>query len=319
MVVSAGYLTRRLLATAALLLLVSFGVFALLTLAPGSTEQMLLGTRESTPETLAAIRAHHNLDDPFMAQYAQWLGDAVQLDLGRSVRTNEEVSELLAQRLGITAQLGLMAFVLVLAVGLPLGMLAGLRRGRPVDRAVVALSVVGVSVPAFVTGLALLYVFGAELGWFPLSGVGDGPLERIHHLTLPAISLALMVVALLVKVTRSAVITANAQDFVTIARARGLSRRRVLGHHVLRCALVPVATAGGLLLALVLTGAVLVEFTFSLPGLGSLLVEAVAYRDIPVVQGLALVFAALIIVINLAVDLLYLAIDPRIRVVEAAA
>jgi peptide/nickel transport system permease protein len=307
------YVARRLVALVLLLVAVSFLVFTLLFLAPGSPEQVLLGTRPSSPEVIATLRAQYHLDDPFLEQYWIWLGGAVQLDFGESIRTGRSVLSSLGERTEVTLFLGLYAFVVALAAGVPLGILAAVRTRTLVDRSVVGLSVLGVSAPAFVTGVFLLYVFAVAFGWFPSYGAGDGFADRFWHLTLPAAALSLTAMALIVKLTRTAMINALDQDYVAFARARGVPTHRVIVRYALRNALIPIITAAGLVLTIVLTGAVLIEQTFALPGLGTLLIDSVSNKDLPMLQGVAMVFAALIVVVNLLVDILYATVDPRIR------
>ncbi len=241
-----AYVLRRLLVLVALLLLISLIVFGLLYAAPGSVEQVLMGTRPPNPETIAAIREQHNLDEPFVAQYWLWLKDAVQLDFGRSIRTSEPVLSSITDRLYLSTFLGVYGFVIAVGIGVPLGVLAALRQRTALDRSVVGLSVIGVSAPAFATGIALLYFFAVVLGWFPVFGPGEGFVDRLWHLALPAFALALTAMALLLKLTRAAMIVALGQDYVTFARARGMSRRRVIFGYALRNALIPVVTSAGL-------------------------------------------------------------------------
>lgn len=312
------YAVRRLAAMIALLVVFSFAVFTLQNLAPGSVEQVMIGTRTSSPELRQAIRREYHLDQPFLARYWIWLRGAAQLDFGKSVRTSEPVTSGIASRFGLSATLGAFAFVLTGLVGLPLGVLAAVRRRRLADRAVSGLTVVGASAPPFATGIVLLYVFAVLLGWFPAFGAGSGALDRIWHLTLPAIALALAVMAYLVKFTRTAMIAALEQDYVMFARARGLRPRAVLIAYALRNAMIPVATAGGMILTALLTGTVLVETTFALPGLGSLLIDSIEFKDVPMVQGITMLVAAAVIVVNLLTDLVILLVDPRIRAGMAA-
>lgn len=307
-----GFVGRRLVALALLLLVVSFVVFGLLYLAPGSAEQVLLGQQVSTPELLATIRARHHLDEPFLTQYWLWLRGALQLDFGESIRNGAPVTDSLEVRTGLTLYLAGYAFVVAIGAGVPLGVLAAVRSRSTLDRGIVGLSVVFVSAPAFVTGVFLLYVFAIALGWFPTFGAGEGFLDRLWHLTLPALALALGVMALVVKLTRTAMIGVLEQDYVDFARARGVPRRRVIVRHALRNALVPVVTVAGLVMTVLLSGTVLVETTFALPGLGTLFVESVEFKDVPMLQGFAMILAAFIVIVNLCVDLLYSAIDPRI-------
>lgn len=307
-----GFVGRRLATLVALLLAVSFLVFTLLYIAPGSAEQVLLGEQLSTPELRAAIREKFNLDEPFMTQYWLWLRDAVQLDFGESIRNGSSVAASLEARTGLTVFLGIYAFVIAVGLGVPLGILAAVRSRSTLDRGIVGSSVLLVSSPSFVTGVFLLYVFAVALGWFPTFGPGEGFLDRLWHLTLPAIALAAGVMALIVRLTRAAMVDVLDQDYVSFARARGVPHRRVIVQHALRNALVPVVTAAGLVLTVLLSGTVLIETTFALEGLGSLFVESVEFKDLPMLQGLTIVIAVLIVVVNLGVDIVYSAIDPRI-------
>jgi peptide/nickel transport system permease protein len=307
------FLTKRLLVAALLLVAVSFLVFTLLAISPGSAETTLLAGRPATPETVAAIRAEHHLDKPFLTQYWYWARDAVRLDLGRSITSGETITHLATDRLPVSVELAGYSLLLVIVVGVPLGLLAGIRRGTVLDRAVTTVTVIGMSAPAFAVGLLLLYVFGVELGWFPVFGPGDGVVGRIHHLTLPAIALALALGALLVRQTRAAALNVMSEDYVTFARARGLSRTRILAAYALRNVSLPIVTSAGYVLILALSAGVLVETVFSIPGIGSLIVESVTAKDIPVVQGVSLLLALYVIVVNVLVDLSVLAIDPRTR------
>ncbi|HEY8017574.1 MAG TPA: ABC transporter permease [Dongiaceae bacterium] len=307
------FILRRLAIAIPLLLIVSFGVFALVHLAPGDPVRALLGSRASDPATLAAIRERYHLNDPFIVQYGKWLWQVLQGDLGRSIQGSQLVTSAIRQRLGLTIFLGLMSSFLVLFFGILLGMLAGFRRGSRLDRGVVMFGVFGISSPAFVTGILLLYLFGVVIGWFPIFGAGRGFLDRFWHLTLPAVALALSIMAIVVKITRAAVIQELDKDYVVFARARGLSPLRIVFGYVLRNALIPVVTAAGLIIVGLIANAIYVEVTFALPGLGSLTVEAVQRRDIPLIQGTTLVFAAFVILLNLLIDLAYILIDPRIR------
>ena len=307
------FILRRLAIAIPLLLIVSFGVFALVHLAPGDPVRALLGSRASDPATLAAIRERYHLNDPFVVQYGKWLWQVLQGDLGRSIQGSQLVTSAIRQRLGLTIFLGLMSSFLVLFFGILLGMLAGFRRGSRLDRGVVMFGVFGISSPAFVTGILLLYLFGVVIGWFPIFGAGRGFLDRFWHLTLPAVALALSIMAIVVKITRAAVIQELDKDYVVFARARGLSPSRIVFGYVLRNALIPVVTAAGLIIVGLVANAIYVEVTFALPGLGSLTVEAVQRRDIPLIQGTTLVFAAFVILLNLLIDLAYILIDPRIR------
>ena len=307
------FLTKRLVVAALLLVVISFLVFTLLTVSPGSVETTLLGVRPATPETLEAIRAEYHLNEPFLTQYWYWARDAARLDLGRSITSGDTVTHLVGERLPVSLGLAAYTLALVVVVGIPLGLLAGMRHGTILDRAVTMLTVLGMSAPAFAVALLLLYVFGVELGWFPVFGPGEGFVDRIHHLTLPAIALALALGALVVRQTRAAALDVMNEDYVTFARARGLARRRILTAYALRNVSLPVVTSAGFILILALSGAVLVETVFSLPGVGSLIVESVTAKDVPVVQGVSLMLAFYVIVINVLIDLSVMVIDPRTR------
>ncbi len=307
------FIARRLLAAAALLVVLSVAIFGLLYASPGSVEQVLLAGRTANEETRQNIRDRYNLDESLPTQYSMWAKGALQLDFGESVRTGEPVLTAIKERGRLTLRLGAYGFTLAFVAGIGLGILAAVRNRSSVDRAVVSLSVVGASAPPFVTGVFLLYVFAVLLGWFPAFGQGEGLVDQLWHLTLPALTLAFGGAALLTRFTRAGMITALDQDYVTFARGRGVSERRVLVGYALRNAMIPVVTASTVLLAAMLTGAVLIEVTFALPGLGALLVDSVAFKDIPMVQGLAMLLAAVAILTNLLTDVLYLFADPRIR------
>lgn len=309
-----GFVLRRVAGTAALLLVLSAAVFALLQAAPGDPAQTLLGPRSATPEALAAVRGRYHLDSPVAVQYWYWLGDAVRLDLGTSIRTGESVSSAIGGRLALTGQLVGLGLLVALLLGVPLGVLAGLRNRRTADRAVQSLGVVALSTPAFASGLLMIYVFSLMLGWFPAYGPGEGTgADRLTHLVLPAAALGLAVTAVLLKLTRTAVVRELDREHVTFARARGVRERDILLHYVLRGTLVPVITGVSLVAAYLLAGTVMVEQVFALPGLGSLLVDSVTFRDVPVVQAEALLLAALVCLVTLLTDLAAPLLDPRLR------
>jgi peptide/nickel transport system permease protein len=307
------FILRRLAVALPLLLIISFGVFALIHLAPGDPARALLGSRPSDPASLAAIREQYHLNDPFFVQYGIWLWHALQGDFGRSIQGGQLVMSAIRQRLGVTIYLGIVSAIVVLGLGILLGMIAAFRRGSRLDRAVVMVGVLGISSPSFVTGIFLLYLFGVVLGWFPTFGAGRGFLDRFWHLTLPSFALALSVMAITVKITRASMIEELDKDYVTFARARGLSVARITIAYVLRNALIPVVTAAGLIVVGLIAQAIYVEVTFALPGIGSLIVDAVQKRDIPMVQGTTVLLSAFIIVLNLLIDVIYTLIDPRIR------
>ena len=309
------FIAKRLAAMVLLLGVLSFLVFELLALSPGTPVQTLVGSRRPTPELVAALTAKYHLDDPFFVQYWHWLTGIARLDFGRSIsiQTDTPVLHIIGDRMALSSQLAAYTLVLVLLVGIPLGTLAGIRRGRGVDRGISFLATFGISAPAFVLSTALLYVFGVGLTWFPVYGIGSGVAQRITHLTLPAVALATFLSAIVIRQTRAATLTVTQQDYITFARIRGLNPARILVRYALRNSALPVVTSAGILLITALSAGVFVEAVFSLPGVGSLLLQAVTNKDIPLVQGLAMLLGVIVVMVNLLVDLLSLALDPRTR------
>lgn len=301
-------IVRRLAAAAVLLLILSIITYALLALPEGGPEKALLGDRPPTPEVLAAIRAQYLLDKPFPVRYWHWFTQAITGDFGTSITARQPVMSMIAERLPITATLAGYAVILTLLLGIPAGLLAGMRRGKRTDQNITLVSMLLMSTPSFALALVLLYTFAVALHWFPVYGIGS-----VEHYILPAIALASGQAAILMRQTRAAALDVAGQDYLTFARARGLSPGRIWGAYSLRNAALPVLTVAGLIAAANLTGAVFVEQTFSLPGLGSLLVTAVNTKDIPLVQALVLLGGFIIIMANLLVDLAYLIVDPRVR------
>jgi peptide/nickel transport system permease protein len=300
------------MATAGLLLALSFVVFGLLYIMPGDPAQNLLGVRSASQEVLAQVRAQYHLDEPFLAQYLQWLGSVLHGDFGLSIRSNESVLSVLGSRVVLTLQLVVYAFIITVVIAVPLGVLSALRSGGALDRSASTGAIVGVGAPSYAVGLLLLYVFGVKFGLLPVYGSGDSGFDRLTHLTLPAVTLAIGLGALVLKLTRTAVLAELDQDYVTFARSRGLPSRMIQSM-VLRNAMLPVITSLGLVLTFLFGGTILVEITFALQGIGSLLAGSVTFKDIPVVQAITLLTAAVIALIALAVDLLYFAADPRVR------
>lgn len=305
----------RVLGMVAVLFVISVLVFGLMYLAPGNLVTNLLGNRPSSPEAIAAIRAQYHLDDPLFVQYWNWLARAVTGDFGESVRLQQPVVSVIAARVGLTFTLCLLAFVVAAVVAVPLGVLSAVRPDGMLDRGATALSLVGLSAPTFAIGLLLLYVFAYYIPIFPVYGGGTGPLDTLYHLVLPALALAAGLGAILVRLTRTAMLRELDSDYVTFARARGLSGRRV-NALALRNAAIPVVTGAGLVLTYLVGGTILAETIFALPGLGTLLQDSVLFKDIAVVQALTLLVALVIAVIALLVDLSYLLLDPRVRAKE---
>jgi peptide/nickel transport system permease protein len=308
------FVVRRLALLAALLVVVSFVVFSLAYLAPGSPLEAYLGGQPATAATIRVLNHKYHLDQPFLAQYWYWAKNAAELRLGTSIATTLPVIDLINSHLPTSLYLGAYAYALTLVFGVGLGVLSALRHRQTLDRAIVALAVVALSTPAFVSGVLLLYVFAVLLGWFPAFGAGSGFLDGLWHLTLPAFALAFIGTGYVLRHTRAAMLGTLDQDYVTFARARGLAPRRVLAAYALRNALIPVVTISGVILGFVVTGALLVENAFSLPGIGQLLLQSATTKDLPAIQGVALVIAVVIMLANLLADLVYFALDPRIRV-----
>ena len=307
------FVLKRLLVAIPLLILISFVVFSLVKLAPGDPVRILMGAKPATEETLNAIRERYNLNDPFLVQYGKWVWAVVQGDLGRSIQGNRRIGGIIASRMEVTLFLAAMSAVIIIVGGIGLGALAAFRRGTWVDRAVVMFGVIGISSPAFVIGIFLLYFFGVVLQWFPVFGDGDGFIDRFWHLVLPALALSFSVMAIVIKITRAAMVEIMDKDYVAFARARGLSARYIATRYILRNAMVPVITAAALILVGLVAGSIYVEVTFSLSGFGSLTYEAVEGRNLPLIQATALIFSVIVVVANLLVDILYVLLDPRIR------
>lgn len=309
---------RRLAMLLALLVVVSFAVFSLLSIAPGDPVDVLLGTTPRTAETVQALTAKYHLDKPFLEQYWIWISHAVQFDFGDSIQTQMPVTDELGRRLATSLFLGLYAFAIVMLLGIGLGITAALRRQTAVDRAIVGASIVALGTPSFVGGLALIYLFGVVLELFPVYGAGSGFVDQLWHMTLPAVALALTSTAAVTKSVRAAILGVVDQDYMMFARARGLSRTRILFSYGLRNALVPIVTMSGIVLTHQIVGAALVETTFSLPGLGALLVTSAAQQDIPMLQAMAVLIAAVVVLVGLFSDLVLVVVDPRIRLGQRA-
>jgi peptide/nickel transport system permease protein len=312
----ARYLLTRLGQGLITLLLASIVVFAGVRALPGDPALALAG-EEASPETVAALRARLGLDQSLVEQYLRFLGSALTGDLGESVRTGTPVTELIAATLPVTAWLSLYAIVIAVVVGTAAGVLAAVRQGRWQDLAVGGLSLLSLSVPNFWLGLLAILYLAVGFGWFPASGyvaVTEEPLRALWHLTLPALILGTGLAAIIMRQTRASMIDALAADYVRTARAKGSSRATVVVRYALRNSLIVVVTIVGLQLGGLISGAVVTERIFGLPGFGKLTLDSVFSRDYPVIQGVVLVVTLAYILINLAVDVLYSVIDPRIRV-----
>jgi peptide/nickel transport system permease protein len=305
---------RRVLGLLVTLVAVSALIFIIMEVLPGDPASIMLGTSAS-PDTLAALRHELGLDLPLFSRYGQWLGGFVSGDLGNSYTYGVPVAGLIAERLTVTLPLALMAMVLSIAVGMPLGVASAARRNSGFDYVAAFVSQLFIAVPGFWVGLLLVLVFSVSLGWMPSGGFPGWHAGKaaIGALLLPSIALALPQAGVLTRVTRSAVLEVLNEDFVRTARAKGLTRRAALWRHAVPNALVAVVTILGLQFTFLVAGAVLVENVFNLPGLGRLAFQALSQRDIIVMQDVVLFFAALVIVMNFLVDLSYLYLDPRLR------
>lgn len=309
------FLARRVAYSLVVLLGVLVVVFALVQLVPGDPVRIALGTRY-TPEAYAALRSASGLDRPLIVQFFSYLGHALTGDLGVSFRNGDPVTATLLDRLPATVSLGLVGIVIALAIAVPAGIWSALREGRVSDTIVRITSQFGVSVPDFWLGILFIALFSSTLGWLPTSGyrpLFDDPVGWLRHIILPGLTVGLVAAAIMTRYIRSAVLEVASMGYVRTARSKGLSPQVVTLRHTVRNALIPVLTITGIQLATILGGVIVVEVVFAWPGLGRLVYNAVAARDYPVIQGAVLLMAALFLLINLVVDVLYAVVDPRIR------
>ena len=313
------FLLRRILAVLPVLFVVSLVVFLILRLAPGDPAAVIAGN-SATNEDIAKIQVQLGLDRPIPVQYGIWMGNVFRGDLGFSYYLNKPVTELIAQRVEPTLSLAFGTVILALLIAVPLGTVAAWRMGGWLDRLLSGFSVAGFSVPVFVIGYLLIYLFAIRLEWLPVQGYKSlsgpsaaGPWAWMRQLILPWMTLAMIYVALIARVTRASVSEALTEDYIRTARAKGISETAVLLRHALANAAVPIVTVVGIGIALLIGGVVVTETVYAIPGLGSLTVDAVLNRDFPVIQGLVLLFSVSYVLINLLVDLSYLVLDPRIR------
>ncbi len=310
-----GYIIRRLLGAIPVMLVVALFVFLLLRLTPGDPAAIIAGDNAS-PEQLERIRTSLGLNEPLYVQFVTWIGHLLRGDLGVSLISNIPVSTMIGQRLEPTLSIAITTTILAVLVAVPLGVIAAWKHGTWIDRLVMAISVLGFSVPVFVIGYLLIQFFAIELRWFPVQGFrsisrGIGPfLERA---TLPTIALAFVYMALVARMTRAAMLDVLGEDYVRTARAKGISESSVLMRHALRNSAVPVITVIGSGFALLISGVVVTESVFNLPGIGRLTVDAVLARDFPVIQAMILLTSGLYVAINLLIDVAYTFLDPRIR------
>jgi peptide/nickel transport system permease protein len=309
------YIVRRLGATFVVMAVVAFVVFSLLFLTPGDPAAVIAGDI-ATAEDIARIRAKLGLDEPFLVQFGSWVWHLLHGDLGTSIFTNLPVTTLIGQRVQPTVSLTLCTLVVAVLIAVPLGVAAAARAGTWLDRCVMGFAVLGFSVPVFVLAYGLISLFSVELEWLPVQGyrpISEGVWAWLSHLILPSIALGTVYMALIARITRAAMLDILAQDYIRTANAKGLAPREVLVRHALKNAGVPIVTVIGIGVALLISGAIVTETVFAIPGLGRLTVDAILRRDYPIIQGVILLFSAVYVLINLLVDLSYRLFDPRIR------
>jgi peptide/nickel transport system permease protein len=310
-----NFIARRVLATVPVLAIVAVLVFLLLRLTPGDPAAILAGDAASVDQ-IARIRASLGLDRPIPVQFGIWVGHLATGDLGESFYYKQSVTSLIGQRLEPTLSLAVLTITLAVLVSVPLGVVAAWRFGGWFDRALMGFSVAGFSIPIFVLAYLLIWAVSLKLGWAPVQGyrrIAEGLGPWLHHLVLPSLTLSVIFIALIARVTRASVLEALGEDYIRTARAKGLRESSVLIRHALANAAVPIVTVIGIGIALLIGGVVVTETVYAIPGLGRLTVDAVLARDFPTIQGVILFFSAVYVLINLAVDLTYVFLDPRIR------
>ena len=310
------YIFKRILMTIPVMVIVALFVFLMLRLSPGDPAAVIAGDY-ATAEDVQRIREQLGLSEPIVVQFTRWLGQLAQGDLGTSIFSSKPVSQLIAQRIEPTMLLALTTIIFSVLVAVPLGTIAAYRAGSWIDRVVMLFSVGGFSVPVFVLGYVLIYVLSLKLRWRPVQGYKSPFIEGIGpffaHITLPTLTLSVIFIALIARMTRASVIEVLEEDYVRTARAKGQSELKVLMRHALRNAAVPIITVIGIGIALLIGGVVVTESVYNIPGLGRLVLDAVLARDYPIIQGLILFFSFVYIVLNLLIDLSYSLLDPRIR------
>jgi peptide/nickel transport system permease protein len=310
-----GYVIRRLLATIPVIGFVAFFVFSLLYLTPGDPAAVIAGDI-ATVADIERIRQKLGLDQPFLTRFSTWAAAVLQGDLGISIFTNLPVTRLIGQRVEPTLSLALLTLIISVLVAVPMGVVAAWKAGKTIDRLVMLFSVAGFSIPVFVLAYLLIYLFAIELDWLPVQGytpLREGFWPWLSHLILPSLALGTIYIALIARITRATMLEVLAQDYVRTAHAKGLAPRAVLMGHALKNAAVPIVTVIGIGVALLISGVVVTESVFAIPGIGRLTVDAIIRRDYPIIQGVILLFSAVYVLVNLAVDLSYRFFDPRIQ------
>jgi peptide/nickel transport system permease protein len=310
-----SYILRRLLSTLPVMGVVAVFVFFLLRLAPGDPAAIIAGD-DASPEHIASLRAKLGLDRPVLEQFGLWLLGLLQGDFGTSIFSNMPVTRLISQRLEPTLALTVSTLFVAVLLAVPLGVLAAAKARQPTDRFVMLFSVMGFAMPVFLIGYVLIYVFAMKLGWLPVQGyvpISQGVWPWAERLILPSFALGITYMALIARITRASMLEVLSQDYIRTANSKGLATRRVLLVHALKNASVPIVTVIGIGIALLISGVVITETVFNIPGLGRLTVDAVLKRDYPIVQGLIIVFAGVKVLVNLLIDISYVFLDPRIR------
>ncbi|MGJ4886967.1 ABC transporter permease [Bradyrhizobium sp. HKCCYLS3077] len=310
-----AYALRRVLSTLPVMAIVALFVFSLLYIAPGDPAVVIAGDQAS-PADVERIRANLGLDQPFLVQFGSWVWRLLHFDLGTSIFTNLPVSAMIAQRIEPTLSLMMVTLFLTILIAVPLGVIAAWKAGTWIDRVIMAFAVFGFSVPVFVVGYILAYVFALKFDLLPVQGytpLSQGFWPWLQNLILPAVALGCVYIALIARITRAAMLEVLQQDYIRTARAKGLGQGGILFIHALKNAAVPIVTVVGIGIALLIGGAVVTESVFAIPGLGRLTIDAILRRDYPVIQGIVLLFSFVYVLVNLLIDITYTLVDPRIR------
>lgn len=310
-----AFIVRRIISTIPVMAFVALFVFSLLYIAPGDPAAVIAGDQAS-PADVERIRASLGLDRPYLVRFGEWFFRVLQGDLGTSIFTSLPVTQLIAQRIEPTLSLMVLTLIFAVVIAVPMGVVAAWKAGTWVDRAVVGFAVFGFSVPVFVIGYLLAYIFALKLDWLPVQGytpIAQGVWPWFKNLILPSVTLGTVYIALIARITRATMLDVLQQDYIRTARSKGLAQNNVLYLHALKNAAVPVITIIGIGVALLIGGAVVTESVFAIPGLGRLTLDAILRRDYPVIQGVVLIFSFVYVLVNLAVDLIYTLVDPRIR------
>jgi peptide/nickel transport system permease protein len=310
-----AYALRRVLSTLPVMAIVALFVFSLLYIAPGDPAAVIAGDQAS-PADVERIRANLGLDQPFLVQFGSWVWRLLHFDLGTSIFTNLPVAAMIAQRIEPTLSLMMVTLFLTIIIAVPLGVLAAWKAGTWIDRVIMAFAVFGFSVPVFVVGYILAYVFALKFDLLPVQGytpLSQGVWPWLQNLILPSVALGCVYIALIARITRAAMLEVLQQDYIRTARAKGLGQGGILFIHALKNAAVPIVTVVGIGIALLIGGAVVTESVFAIPGLGRLTIDAILRRDYPVIQGIVLLFSFVYVLVNLLIDITYTLVDPRIR------